>query len=55
MKLDQPVDVREDQGRIVIEPKRARAFALADLVRRITSANLHDAVETGPVQGREVW
>lgn len=33
LKLDQPVDVREDQGRIVIEPKRARAFALADLVR----------------------
>ena len=55
LKLEQPVDVREEQGRIVIEPKRARAFALADLVRRITSANLHDAVETGPVQGREVW
>ena len=32
LKLDQPVDVREEQGRIVIEPKRARVFALADLV-----------------------
>ena len=55
LKLEQPVDVREEQGRIVIEPKRARTFALADLVRRITPANLHDAVDTGPAQGREVW
>ena len=55
LKLDQPVDVREEQGRIVIEPKRAQVFALADLVRRITPANRHDAVDTGPAVGREVW
>lgn len=55
LKLDQPVDVREERGRIVIEPRRARAFALADLVRRITPANRHDAVDTGPAVGREVW
>ena len=55
LKLDQPVDVREEQGRIVIEPKRARAFVLADLVRRITRDNLHQSVDTGPAVGREVW
>ena len=55
LKLDQPVDVREERGRIVIELKRARVFALADLVRRITPANRHDTVDTGPAVGREVW
>ncbi len=55
LTLDQPVDVREERGRIVIEPKRARTFALADLVRGITPANRHDAVDTGPAKGREVW
>ena len=55
LKLDQPVDVKEEQGRIVIEPRRTSAFTLADLVRGITPANLHDAVDTGPAVGREVW
>ena len=55
LKLDQAVDVREEQGRIVIEPRRARVFALADLVRRITPANRHDVVDTGPAMGREAW
>lgn len=55
LKLDQAVDVREEQGRIVIEPKRTRVFTLAGLVRRITPANRHDAVDTGPAVGREAW
>lgn len=55
LKLDQPVDVREEHGCIVIEPKRERVYALADLVDRITPANLHDSVETGPAVGREAW
>jgi len=55
LKLDQPVDVREEHGCIVIEPKRARVYTLAELVRGITPANLHDAVDTGPAVGRELW
>ena len=55
LKLDQPVDVREEHGRIVIEPKRAQVYALAELVHRITPANLHDAVDTGSAVGRDVW
>ena len=55
LKLDQAVDVRAEQGRVVIEPVRARIFALADLVRGITPANRHEAVDTGPAVGREIW
>lgn len=55
LKLDQPVDVREERGRIVIEPKRTQVFTLAALVRKMTPANLHDPVDTGPAVGREAW
>jgi len=55
LKLDQPVDVREEHGCIIIEPKRAPVYALAELVQRITRANMHDAVDTGPPVGREFW
>lgn len=55
LHLDQPVDVREEAGRIVIEPIRKAAYDLATLVAGITEENRHDAVETGPPVGREVW
>lgn len=53
--LDQPVEIREERGRIVIEPSRKRSFMLNDLVKGIRPGNLHEAIETGPPQGKEVW
>ena len=55
LSLDQTVDVREEAGRIVIEPIREETFNVDDLVAGITDANRHDAVDTGPVAGREFW
>jgi antitoxin MazE len=55
LSLDQAVDVREDAGRIVIEPIRDEAFDLDDLVAGITDENRHDPVETGAAIGRESW
>ena len=55
LELDQTVDVREERGRIVIEPKHRREFALADLLRGITAANVHAPIESGAPVGREVW
>ena len=55
LNLDQAVEVKEENGRIVIEPERLRVFSLEVLLDGINSANLHDAVETGPAVGREVW
>ena len=53
--VDQPVEVREEHGRIIIEPARRGSFTLRDLVKRIRPDNLHDSVETGPPRGREIW
>jgi antitoxin MazE len=55
LSLDQAVDVREEAGRIVIEPIREAAFELDDLVAGITEENRHDPVETGAPSGREFW
>ena len=55
LSLEQPVDVREEAGRIVIAPIREEIFDLDELVAGITDENLHDPVETGPSVGREFW
>ena len=55
VRLDQPVDVREEGGRIVIEALRAEPYDLAALVAAITNENRHDAVDMGPAVGQEAW
>ncbi|MGI4796053.1 MAG: AbrB/MazE/SpoVT family DNA-binding domain-containing protein [Janthinobacterium lividum] len=53
--LDQPVDVREEAGRIVIEPLRPVSYDLASLVAGITDENRHEPIETGAPAGQEDW
>jgi len=55
LKLDQPVDMREEDGKVVIEPVRSVEYRLAELVGGITQENLHKPVEFGPPAGKEVW
>jgi antitoxin MazE len=54
LKLDDAVDVRVEGGRIIIEPIRAQAFELAQLLAGITPDNLHAEADFGPAMGREV-
>ena len=55
LDLDDPVDVREESGRVVIEPIERKEYKLDDLVRRITRENLHKEVDFGGPVGNEVW
>jgi antitoxin MazE len=55
LDLDEVVDIREEAGRIVIEPVRQKAYALGDLLKGITSKNLHEPVDFGLPAGKEVW
>lgn len=55
LTMEQPVDVREEGGRIIIEPIPAEAYDLAMLIAGITDENRHDPVEMGPPTGQEVW
>ncbi|MEO7622409.1 MAG: AbrB/MazE/SpoVT family DNA-binding domain-containing protein [Gallionella sp.] len=55
VNLDQAVEVREEQGRIVIEPVRRKEYKLDDLLGGITGKNQHQPNDTGAPVGKEVW
>ena len=55
LELDQEVDVREEEGRIIIEPLGPQGFELFDLLEGISEDNLHGEVDFGEPVGREVW
>ena len=55
LTMEQPVNVREEGGRITIEPIPAKAYDLAVLIPGITDDNQHNPVEMGPPIGQEVW
>ena len=55
LRLEEPVDVREEGGRIVIEPVQRKQYDLAELLKGITRENLHDEAEFGRAVGKEVW
>jgi len=54
VRLDQQVDIREERGRIIIEPVHVPAFDLANLVAAITDENRHSEIETGGPVGNEI-
>lgn len=49
--LDQPVDVRENDGRIIIEPIVQDKHDIDALIAAITDENLHEEVDTGAPVG----
>ena len=53
--LDQAVDVREEHGRIVIEPVRRKVYKLGELLGGINGKNLHTPVAMGAPVGKEIW
>lgn len=55
LTLDQAVEVREEAGRIVIEPVVETGYDLAALVDGITDENRHEEADFGPARGREAW
>ena len=53
LELDEPVDVREEAGRVVIEPLRRKVYDLGELVDGITRGNIHDEIDSGAPVGKE--
>lgn len=54
VRLDQKVDVREERGRIVIEPVREQGFDLDKLISDITEENRHAETDFGKPAGNEI-
>ena len=55
LRLDEAVDVREEGGRIVIEPVRSSEYDLAHLLASITPDNLHSETNFGMPVGKEAF
>ena len=55
LRLDQRVEIREEQGRVVIEPIRPTSYDIAELVAGITEENRHGLIDMGPPVGKEAW
>lgn len=53
LQLDDAVDMREEGGRIIIEPVRQKHYELSNLLAAITERNLHGETDFGPPVGRE--
>lgn len=53
LELDDAVEVREEGGRIIIEPVRQKRYDLVELIGAITPRNLHGEVDIGPPVGKE--
>jgi antitoxin MazE len=55
LQIDQMVDIREDNGRIVIEPVLAPVYDLDALLDRMTPETFPDDVDFGTPVGNEIW
>jgi antitoxin MazE len=55
LDLDQTVDVREESGRIVIEPIKVDPYELTALLEQMDPETFPEEVEFGPPEGREIW
>lgn len=53
LEVDDAVDIREEEGRIVIEPIERPEHDLDELVSRITPENRHAEIDLGRPVGRE--
>lgn len=55
MRLDQSVDVREEDGRIIIEKLSPASADIDELIDCITPENRHAEIDFGPPRGEESW
>ncbi len=54
LHIDQEVDVREEDGRIVIDPVM-RSYSLDELLAKMTPDTFPDTIEFGAPVGNESW
>lgn len=55
LRIDQEVDVREDGGRIIIEPITAPSYDLDQLLEGMNANTFPETVDFGPEVGNEAW
>ncbi|HEX4369280.1 MAG TPA: AbrB/MazE/SpoVT family DNA-binding domain-containing protein [Rhodopila sp.] len=54
LSLGQAVDIREENGRVVVEPIQGPAFSLRDLLSAVTDENIHGEIDFGRPVGKDL-
>ena len=55
LEADSPVEIALADGRLVVTPLARPAPSLEQLLARVTDANMHREVDSGPAAGSEAW
>jgi antitoxin MazE len=55
LELDANVELRLEDGRLVICPAVEKTYQLTQLLEGITAENCHDEVDYGQAVGGELW
>jgi antitoxin MazE len=55
IRVDQAVEVREEGGRILIEPIKSEPHDLNALLDQMRPETFPEGFDFGPPQGREIW
>ncbi len=55
LKIGDPVYLRAELGRIIIEREATDSETLDDLLAGITPENIHPEIDCGPPVGKEIW
>lgn len=53
LRVNQAVDVRSENGRVIIEPLAETEVDLSQMIAAITPENIHDEVDFGDPRGQE--
>lgn len=54
LKLEDTLDIKEEDGRIVIQPIKNNEFKLDELLQGVTQENIHARVDFGKPVGKEL-
>ena len=56
LKLNQELNINLKNGSIILTPVKTKPkITLDDLLKGVTSENVHGEVEWGPPVGKEIW
>jgi antitoxin MazE len=55
IEQDTEVELTTAEGKLIISPLAGPEMTLEQLLEGVTPENLHDAFDTGPAVGGEVW
>ena len=55
LRVDQAVEVREENGRVVIEPVRSLSYTLDELLAGMRPETFPEEEDLGLTAGQEIW